>query len=186
MANDSTNVTYGKPKIGGSVHTAPVGTTLPTGANTALDKAFSALGYISEDGATNANSPESESIKAWGGDVVLNAQTGKPDTFKFKLIESLNINVLKTVYGENRVTGDLAAGITVEASSDDAEEKAWIIDMIMKGGVAKRIVIPKASITEVSEIIYKDNEAVGYDVTISATADATGVTHREYIVKGDN
>ena len=47
---DVKNVTAAKPKIGGAVYSAPLGTTLPKDATTALDKAFKALGYISEDG----------------------------------------------------------------------------------------------------------------------------------------
>lgn len=181
---DSTNVTYGKPKVGGAVHRAPVGTTLPTDAQTALNEAFKSLGYISEDGMTNNNSPESEKVKAWGGDTVLVTNKGKEDKFKFKLIESINTEVLKTVYGDSKVTGDLSSGIAISVSQEDVGTSAWVVDMLMKGGIAKRVVIPEAAISEMGEIVYKDNEAVGYEVTLTAIPDVAGNTHYEYIAKG--
>ena len=79
MANTVSNVTAGKPKIGGAVFRAALGSTLPTDATTALDAAFKSLGYCSEDGVTNSNSPDSTDIKAWGGDTVLNIQESKDD-----------------------------------------------------------------------------------------------------------
>ena len=94
---DVKNVTSAKPKVGGAVYSAPLGTTLPTDATTALDKAFKTLGYISEDGFTNKNSPSSENVKAWGGDTVLITQKEKEDTFGYTLIESLNVEVFKGV-----------------------------------------------------------------------------------------
>ena len=81
MANAS-NVTTGKPKKGGAIFRAPLGSTLPTDATTVLDEAFVGLGYCSDDGLTNENSPETESIKAWGGDTVLTTQTAKEDTLR--------------------------------------------------------------------------------------------------------
>lgn len=184
MANDAKNVSYGKPKVAGSVYRAPVGTAVPTDATTALNEAYKALGYVSEDGMTNANSLESEKIKAWGGDVVMAVQTGKEDTFKLKLIESLNVEVLKTIYGDENVTGDLATGITVKANSKALEDSSWVIDLVLKGGYWKRIVIPSASITEMGEVAYKDNEPIAYELTLTATPDADGNTHTEYITKG--
>lgn len=180
---NTTNVTAAKPSKAGAVFRAPKGTALPTSATEELNQAFKALGYVSEDGLTNANSPSGDKVKAWGGDTVLNYQTDKPDTFKYTLIEALNVEVLKSVYGDKNVTGTLETGITIKANSEDQEECAWVIDMILKGGVAKRIVIPQASVTEVSEITYAANKAIGYGTTISATPDVSGNTHYEYIVK---
>lgn len=183
--NNSQNVSVGKPKIGGAIYRAPLGTTLPTTANASLDAAFACLGYASDAGLVNNNSSESEDIKAWGGDTVLSVQTSKTDTFNFTLLESLNVDVLKTVYGNNNVTGDIDNGIKVVANSEEQEECSWVIDMILRGGVLKRIVLPDAKVTNVDEISYVDNEAIGYNTTLSCLPDSTSdqATHYEYILK---
>ena len=185
----SKKVSVGKPKIGGAVHFAPVGSTLPTTASETLDAAFSDLGYVSEDGVTNSNSPTSSEIKAWGGDTVLTPSTGKPDNFKLKLLGVLDPNVLKAVYGSDNVSGALATGLTVRANSAEVPPLAWVIDMILsdeEDTVAKRIVIPNGKITAIGDVVYKDNEAVGYEATITALPgdeDFGYDTHKEYLLK---
>ena len=184
MATTATNVTVGKPKVGGAVHWAPLGTTLPTDATTAIASvsvAYVDLGYVSEDGLTNNNSPESDTVKAWGGDTVLNLQTDRPDTFALTLIEAMNEEVLKTIYGSSNVVVDGSGNITVKATAQDMPSGVWVFDMILKGGRAKRIVVPDGTISELGEIAYKDSEAVGYNVTITDVPDTNGVYHYEYI-----
>ena len=182
--NDATKVVTGKPKIGGAVFRAPLGTELPTDTVAPLNEAFKNLGYCSEDGVVNSNSPESSETKAWGGDIVLNMQTAKKDTFAFKLIEALNEDVIKAVYNEANVTGTLTSGLTIKANNAESEQASWVFEMILKDHV-KRIVIPCASIAELGDIVYKDDDTVGYEVTLAGVPDAEGQTHYEYIKKAE-
>ena len=177
------NVSTGKPKVAGAVFFADLGTTLPTDASSALAAGFSDLGYVSEDGVTNSNTPETDDINAWGGDVVLTVQTSKPDEFKFTLIESLNSGVLKVVYGDDNVTVNGGA-ITVQATSAEQEEHSYVIDMALRGGAMRRIVIPNGKVKEVGDIVYKDDEAIGYEITLAALPNSSGVTHYEYTTPG--
>lgn len=176
----SSNVAVGKPKVGGAIYRAPLGTTLPTSTADTLDKAFISLGYISEDGLTNSDSKSFNDFKAWGGDIVQSSLTERNDTWKFKMIEVLSEDVLKAAYGKGNVSGTLATGVTVKANSDSAEDASYVIDMIMNGA-AKRVVIPKGKITELGDIVYKDDDLAGYEVTVTSYPDSSGNTHYEYI-----
>lgn len=180
MANTVANVSVGKPAISGGIWRAPLGSTLPTDATTALDNAFKCLGYISSDGVTNAPNLETDNIRAWGGDVVYTYQTGKNDTFAWSMIESLaNSEVLKMVYGDDNVT-TATAGTTVQANGKDLPEACYVIETILRGGKARRIVIPDGKISEIGEIVYQDEAAIAYPVTVTAMPDSNGNTHYEY------
>lgn len=180
---DSKNVTQAKPAVGGAISVADAGSTLPTDATTKLDSAFKNLGYLTTDGLTNGKSTNSSSVQAWGGDTVLNLTNSVEDTFKFVMMESLNLDVLKTIYGDDNVSGTLATGITVKSNSTPLEAKAYVIDMIMANRILKRIVIPNGSITNFDDVTYKSDDSVNYGVTVGATPDADGNSHYEYIVK---
>ena len=87
-------------------------------------------------------------------------QTERPDSFSFTLLEVLNEDVLKAVYGDsNVIVDDQTGSITVKATADELNGGSWIIDMIMRGGRKKRIVIPNGTISELGTITYKDDEA---------------------------
>lgn len=185
MSNTVTNVSAGKPNASGAIYVSALTDTLPTDASTSIDTytTFACLGYVSEDGLTNANSPESETIKAWGGDTVLTLQSSKEDTFSFTLIEVMNLDVLKFVYGDDNVSGSLSAGITITANSTQLEAKSLVIDMNLRDDAVKRIVIPNATVSEVGEITYSDSDAIGYACTVTTAPDSDGNTHYEYILR---
>lgn len=180
--NVVTNVTAGKPKATGAVYVAPITATAPTNATSALTDDYKCLGFVSDDGVTNSGEMESENIKAWGGQNVLTTSSSTDDTFKFKLIEALNKDVLKFIYGSSNVSGELTEGngIAVGVQGYSQEDTIVVIDMVMRNNAVRRVVIPSATISEVGEITYKDSEAVGYEVTLACAADTNGKTHYEY------
>ena len=79
------------------------------------------------------------------------------------------------------MTGTLQTGITIKANNNVQDTFIEVIDMVLRNGVVKRIVIPNASVTEVGDITYSDADAVGYETTVSGAPDAQGNTHYEYI-----
>lgn len=177
------NVSTGKPSVSGGIWIADAGTTPPSDAVTALGAGYTALGYVSEDGLTNSNSPESDTGKAWGGDIVITYQTEKSDTFQFTLIGSKDVDVLEAVYGAANVTGTLSTGITVTANATEAEEHVWVFEMVMRDNTYKRIVVPAGKVTEVGDITYTDQDIVGYELTVQAFPDSSNNTHYEYIIE---
>lgn len=178
----NSNVSTGKPRVNGAIFRAPKGTALPTDAKTALSDAYKELGYVSEDGVTNSNDSESENIKSWGGTIVLTTKTEKDDDFKFGLIESLNLEVLKTVYGDANVTQESEGGmITVKVNATELPEMVYVIDVALAGNRIKRIVIPAGKLEELGDVVYKDEDPIAYEVTIKCLPDSTGNTHYEYI-----
>lgn len=184
MPNTASNVTTGKPKPTGAIFVAPAGTTLPTTADGTLNEAFVCMGYAANGGVTFSSGLATDSYRAWGGDTVYVFQTEKSETVKFSLIEAKNKDVLSLVNGAANVSGDLTNGITVRSTADELEEHAVVIDMVLRGNVLKRYVIPSAKITELGDLVYQDSDVVAYPVTMACQADATGATHYEYLKQG--
>lgn len=178
MAN-SAYVTAGKPKISGAVSIAALPATLPTDATTALDAGFTNLGYISEDGMTMAITRDSEVIKAWGGDTVMTSQTEFEETFTFTLIEALNEDVRKAVFGDSNVTGALSTGLTTKGNSTELAAHAWVIELVYNGATS-RIVLPYGKVSEVGDTTFVDGEPVGFEITVTALPDTNSNCHYEY------
>ena len=178
------NVSAGEPKVAGAIYRGPLTAILPTSALTDLPADFETLGYISEDGYSNANSRESSPTKDWSGATIADLQSDKTDTFKYKMLEVLKEVVNKEIFGDDNVSGSLDTEMVAKANAKELPEHAYVIDILLKGGYIRRTVIPKGKVKEVAEITYKKNELIGYEVTVSAyPSDAEGNTHFEYTAK---
>lgn len=180
--NTVANVTAASPGLNGAIYMAPHGTTPPTSTAASLGDAFKALGYISEDGVSNSNSPSSTAIKAWGGDTVYTTNDGRPNDWKFKAIEYLNEQVLKLAWGDDNVTGtSLAGGYEVKTNNKPLGDHVFVIDMVHRNGVLERIVIPTGTVTALGDVVYKSTDVTAADVTISAAPDDDGNSSYRYI-----
>lgn len=183
MANTALNVTTGKPKVTGGIYRAPLGTTLPTDATTALANTYVSLGYIATGGVTHSFEVDSGEYRAWGGDLVLAYQNSKTHRFAFGMIEVLNPTTYETIHGTANVSGTLATGISVTADGKDMTEYVYVIELAMRDGAMARIVIPDGKITAIGDIVYQDSDAVNFPVTVTAQADSSGNTYYEHIKK---
>ncbi len=173
MANDAKNISTIKPRTTGAIWVGDTDSTIPTTASDELT-GFSCVGYISEDGVKKSVSRESESIKDWGGDTVATVQKDYEATYNFTMMEITNSAVLEAYYGKENVT-ITGNKITIKGSSAELPQKPWIIDTILNDGRKCREVIPCGKISDTGDIEFKRDEAMGYEVTVTALPDASGL-----------
>lgn len=187
MANDSKKVLAGKPLATGGVWAGPSTATAPTDASAALT-GFNALGYIGDDGLTEATERSTDKVKAWGGDTVKVLQTDFAVTYSFSFIESTNTDVLKAVYGAANVTTTAATVSTgtlnaIEINSETLPRQSYVFE-VRDGDARIRIYVPEGQITEVGEVTYSDEDVIAYEVTIEAFVDENGNNAYKYVDDG--
>lgn len=179
-APNSANVSVGKPQAAGGIWFGPLTATTPTDPFSEL-VGFTGGGYVSEDGLVNGIEADTENIVAWGGDTVLTVKTSHTETFQFTFIET-TADVLKQIYGPENVIVNMETGVLeVRHTAKDLPRVQYVFEILLTGNKVKRIVIPNGQVTEIGEISYVDGETIGYQPTLSAYPDESGVTAYEYI-----
>lgn len=184
MTNDVTRVLVGKPLVTGGILNAPVGTALPIDATTALNAAFGAVGYVTDDGVTKSESRNTQKVTAWGGDTIAVVQTEFGVDLKFKMAEYLSARAQAAIYGDANVVATVGAGVDpdtlkVTVTSEEPPEKSWVI--AMKQGLATvRLVIPRGRISDTGDVEYKDEDVASNDATLSLRPDSNGAYYYLY------
>jgi hypothetical protein len=161
-APDVDNVRVG---ITGGVRVAAVGTTAPTDPSAAYDVGWAELGYLGEDGIEEAPNEDRKEIKAWqGGAIVRRVISSSEVTFKFTVIET-NKDVWELYYpGSTLATATGVTTLTVKTPSPDP--RAFAFDVI-DGDIHTRILVPKGEISDKGNLVYKNDEPVGYEFTLT-------------------
>lgn len=184
MANSATNAIVAKPKASGGLLAAPVGTTLPTTEAVALNAAFKAFGYLTEDGLTRSETRDTDTIKAWGGDTIAVVTTGTEVTVQFGLAEYLNALSQTVIYGAANITSTAATStagtkLAITGKLSGAPQNAYVVEMF-SGAATGRLVFPNGQVTETEDVTYKDDELAARGVTLTLLPDAAGNYFYEY------
>ncbi|WP_455713714.1 phage tail tube protein [Streptomyces xanthochromogenes] len=164
--------------ITGAAYVAPPKSKLPTDATSPWDAAFTDIGWISDDGITESNSSDTSEIKGWqGGQTVRKVVSSSEMTFQFTAIETSK-TVLELYHkGSKVVTTTGKSVLAVKAPGPD--RRSFGFDVI-DGNSHIRIVIPDGEVTETGDITYKGDEAVGYELTVTAYPAADGTVAIKY------
>lgn len=175
VAYNSNNIGAYSPQASGGVLAGPTTATLPTNLTDVPGAEFESLGYVTEDGVTEAVARDSEKKKAWGGAIVKILTTDHEATWSFALMETANTAGLKAVYGEDNITDAGMGESVLKINADELPERSFIFDMLDKGSkIAKRIVIPKGRVTEIGDVVYTHQDTTSFEVTIEAMEDESG------------
>ena len=178
--NDSTMVSLGKFKVGGYAYWAPSGTALPTDSSTPLAAAIKLLGYLSEDGLTNATDTNTTEIKDANGTTVMKVITSYAESYQFALLEVLRAEAAKMRYNTHAVTGT-DKSMTIKHQMPSDEDFVLVFEITMSGDVKDRLVIGNGTRAEFGDRQVHAGDAQVYDVTVSANDMGNGVTAIEYI-----
>jgi len=192
MPNTS-DVRIGAPEQGttGAILHAPVGTALPTMASVSktgvtINQAFVGNEYVSEDGVTLSPARSTTDIKDWSGSVVRKVLESFDGTLQWTMI-STDKAALEVAFGSKHLTYSTAnashgnqAQVALGAFMPD--EYAWVF--LMKDGDARIVIaVPDGQITEVGDVTFASNAAVGWPVTLSCYPDSSG--NSIYIITDD-
>ena len=163
----------------GGILSAPLSTTRPTDAVTALPAGFVKKGYVGEDGVTKKVDKTDEKVKAWGGSTVKIVRQEHSVSYSWTFLESGNAEVLKALVGEENVTITPATAthgnqIEVRETGQMVPRESWLLEM-KDGDTAIREYAPDGQLAYSGDVQFVHSNVISYTVTLEAFPDSNGV-----------
>lgn len=160
--------------VTGAVMSGPTSATAPTGT-AAATTGFTDLGYVNEDGVsiTVPGAGDATPLKAWqNGATVRTIRAANEDnpTVEFVLLETKKESV-ETALGVT-VTQTVSEGSFEIDSTDIRAAKSWIVDVV-DGAELFRAYVPKGVPTGEVQLVFKNDEPIGYSVTLDCERNST-------------
>ena len=158
--------------VTGVVMVGPTTATPPTGT-AGTTTGFTDLGFCGEDGVTESRPRSTNDIKAWQlGATVRTVVTDAKFLVKFTLIESSKA-VIELYYGAVTTGATATEGRIGVIPANTGGNKSWIVDVV-DGAELKRTYLALGEVTEVGDLIYKNGEPIGYEVTLTGYPASNG------------
>jgi hypothetical protein len=151
----------------GEVYYAPVGTTAPTDATTALS-AWHGLGYTTTDGVGFTFGKETTDIDAWQGTKVRSSVTREPATVDFTLMET-KTDTLLLAFGGGVVVAAGGISVYTPPAEGTQTERAMCVDFT-DGTSQFRYYFPKVQVEGDVTFTLSDADAVSYGLTFGILA----------------
>lgn len=181
MPNNTANITATTPRQEGEFFRALLGTEVPVDAKTALGEPFKLQGYTDEDGFTVTQERETTDKKSYGGVTVYTTQDSYGVSLQVTVLETMNLETKRTVFGDDNVTEDEVTGIIkTRYNSKRLPNSVFVADHLTDQGF-KRQIIENGLVTSVGDIQFVHNEMVKYQLTVTAYPNADG----DYMIELD-
>lgn len=187
--NNGSRVAAARPKVGGGLYWAPLGTTLPTDATTALDAAFKCLGPVSDAGISPSRDTSIEKIKEWDGSTLASLLSDESRTFEAVLYGVHDQDFLEFLFDATNVTVTAATALagTKIATVDKGGQmqKGVVVFEMVYNGIKQRKILPAADANCTGEEPYVPGGLRGYTLEFEATKDESGAFSYEYAELND-
>lgn len=156
---------------------APLGTTAPTDASTALPAAWKAFGLLSDDdGISESRDEDSDDKYAYGNILIRTVRSKHKRQIKVTVLED-NATVFGILNpGSTAVTATTVTTRTVKVPGSDIG--AYLFEA-HDGTINKRKCIPRGEVVEVGDEQWTDSDLVARELTINIYPDSTGVLYYE-------
>lgn len=175
MAGDVSN-----PRLweGADLWTAPMGTAIPENLTDPMSSAtgWSAVGLLSEDGASEARDEDSTDFYAWGGQLIRTKRGKHKRTIQVTALED-NLVVFGLVNPGSTVS--TADGVNTRTVKIPKSEKVSFVLELRDGDIVRRRHIPMGEVTEVGEVSLSESDLQAFELTITIYPDVDGVLYHD-------
>ncbi|MFE9335273.1 hypothetical protein [Streptomyces sp. NPDC007063] len=166
---------------GADLWVAPLATAIPADLTSPMtsETAWSAVGLLSEDGASESRDEDSNDFYAWGGRLVRTHRSKHKRTITVTCLSD-NPVVFKLVNPGSTVATDSETGVNTRTVKVPKSEKQSFTLELFDGDITRRRHFHTGEVTEVGETALGEGDLQAYELTITVYPDENDVLYVDY------